>query len=88
MAEGAGQDAEGEEVTIESELIAPDGALENDLIEVVNKHIQASGLRPEVGVETVTIMALDMLKALSWLPGNLRAAQRCLQEALGHVRAG
>jgi hypothetical protein len=80
-------------VTIESNLISPDPLLEADLIEVVNKHIrpsdgQGQALRPEVACEVLTIMALDVLKALAWRPSNLQAADRCLREAIVHLRGG
>jgi len=80
-------------MSIESDLVAPDPLLESDLIEVVNKHIRASdgqgqALRPEVACEVLAIMATDVLKAMEWHPGNIRAANRCLRMAIVHLRGG
>lgn len=77
----------------DSNLISPDPLLERDLIEVINKHIrpgngQGQALRPEIACQVLAIVAVDVLKALAWLPGNLRAADESLHSAISHLREG
>lgn len=80
-------------MTIESDFVSPDHRLEQELIEVINRHIRASRaerepLNPQVASHVLAIMATDVLKALAWQPQHVQAADRCLREAIKHLRSG
>jgi hypothetical protein len=75
-------------MTIQADLVSPDAELESDLIDVINRHIDARNLHPQVASEVLAIMASDVLKALAWLPGNVREADKSLRSAIAHMREG
>lgn len=58
-----------------------DEQLENDLIEVINQHIQKRQVHPQNVSHTLTLMAMDTLDFLAWLPQNLQCVQQYLEDA-------
>lgn len=58
-----------------------DEALESDVADVINRHISAKGLTPQVAAATMTGMTIDFLDYLSWKPQSVRCAEIYLSEA-------
>lgn len=58
-----------------------DEQLESDLIEVINQHIQERQVHPQSVSHTLTLMAMDTLGFLAWLPQNLQSVQQYLEDA-------
>lgn len=58
-----------------------DEQLENDLIQVINKHIKQRQVHPQTVSHTLTLMAMDTLEFLAWLPQNLQCVHQYLEDA-------
>ena len=58
-----------------------DEQLESDLVEVINRHIQKRQVHPQNVSHTLTLMAMDTLDFLAWLPQNLQCAHQYLEDA-------
>lgn len=58
-----------------------DEQLENDLIEVINKNIKLRQVHPQTVSHTLTLMAMDTLDFLAWLPQNLQCVYQYLEDA-------
>lgn len=59
-----------------------DEQLENDLIEVINRHISERNIHPQAVSETLASMSVDTLGYLAWLPQSLQSAKKYLELAI------